>query len=48
MKKGSSVKLWIFVSFGFACLIAVYVVVFKVSHAAQIRDVPLVTTGAKP
>ena len=37
-----------FVCLGFACLIAVYVVVFKVSHAAQIRDVPLATKEARP
>ncbi|MEO6996326.1 MAG: hypothetical protein ABI273_22165 [Lacunisphaera sp.] len=48
MKKASSGKLWIFVCFGFACLIAAYVVMFKVSHAAQIREVPLATGGAKP
>lgn len=48
MIKVSNVKPWIFVSLGFACLIAVYVVVFKISHSAQIRDVPLATRGAQP
>ena len=43
MKKASDARLWVGVAIAFALLIGVYVVVFKVSHAAQIRDVPLAT-----
>ncbi len=48
MKEASNVKPWIFVWLAFACLIAAYVAIIKLSHAAQIRDVPLATTKAKP
>ena len=47
MKKGSSVKLWMFVIAAFACLITAYVVAIKVSNAAQIHEVPLATRGGK-
>lgn len=45
MRKTSNAKLWIFVCLGFAFLITAYFFAFKVSHAAQIRDVPLATKG---
>ena len=48
MKTASSVKPWLFVAAGFVLLIAIYVVVFRVAHLAQIRDVPLATKGARP
>jgi hypothetical protein len=46
MRKASNAKLWFFVFAGFACLVTAYVFAFKAAHAAQIRDVPLVTKGA--
>jgi hypothetical protein len=36
------------VAFAFGVLIAIYVVVFKVSYAAQIRDVPLAPRSTQP
>lgn len=48
MTRGSSVKLWLAVLFGFACLVAAYVCAFRAAHAAEIRDVPLATGGGRP
>jgi len=47
MKKASSVKLWFFVIGGFACIVTAYAFAFRAAHAAQIREVPLVTKGVK-
>lgn len=48
MKSTPSVKLWLFVAFGFACLATAYVFAFRASHAAQIRDVPIATQKGRP
>lgn len=47
MKKTSTVKPWLCVAGGFACLVTAYVFAFRAAHAAEIRDVPLATQGAK-
>jgi hypothetical protein len=48
MKKVSDARLWLGVAIAFGVLIAAYVVVIKVSHAAQIREVPLATGSVRP
>jgi hypothetical protein len=36
------------VLFGFGCLAVAYFFAFRAAHSAQIRDVPLATTGGRP
>lgn len=48
MKNTTNIKVWLFVALGFACLVTAYVFVFRASHAAQIRDVPLATQKGRP
>ena len=47
MKKPSSARLWLAMIFGFGCLVTAYVFAFRASQAAQIKDVPLATSGGK-
>lgn len=48
MKSTSSVKLWLFVILGFACLVTAYVFAFRASREAQIKDVPLAPQKGRP
>lgn len=47
MKKVSTVKLWLFVTGGFACVVTAYVFAFRAAHLAEIHDVPLATQKVK-
>ena len=44
----SKLRFWLPIFAGFALLIAAYVVIFRVAHQAQIKEVPLATKGGRP